>query len=562
MDPTVATEKGGSYIDDDDEDEEKDVCRICRNLGDANNPLRYPCACSGSIKFVHLDCLNKWLIYRRNSRRCEVCKHPFSSSPVYAENAPTILPFHEFVLGTVKKARRCRTLRLFPRLCFRLSVTLLSVHFVTFWIWRFAFVRSFGEAQRLFVSHISTTAILTDCLLGSLLSACRLLIFKGATSLRDYLRELGGQEEREDEGERNGVRAARRPPGEGNGEVAGDQGAAVGGAQDRHVPFYQLVGIPGPVFRFVKKVFTTVARNVLFVGVVIFVPFTLGRVILYHVSWRFTARVPAVTGSMHLIDTGLSLLTSVSNLTNEGQENGLLGQLTDMIQVNGNGANNTLSLAADLMKGSVAKSSKLSDATTLIVGYMFIVFLVFLYLGIIALIRDAKGEPLTVGKVYGIAAIVKAVPSLLRPFLPAMRLGSFYVVVVLGISPLMYGWWLDVCTVRMFGKIMSHRVQFLSVSPLASLLVHWVVGAMYALQVNYIICLLGKVLRPGVLYFLIDPEDTYATFRGLIDVPVHKLAREVLLEYAIDGSLTVILVFLPVKLAIWMAPSIFPLDIS
>lgn len=55
----------------DEEEEEEDVCRICRNPGDADNPLRYPCACSGSIKFVHQDCLLQWLNHS-NARQCEV----------------------------------------------------------------------------------------------------------------------------------------------------------------------------------------------------------------------------------------------------------------------------------------------------------------------------------------------------------------------------------------------------------------------------------------------------------------------------------------------------------
>ncbi|KAJ4880727.1 putative E3 ubiquitin ligase SUD1 [Raphanus sativus] len=583
------------YVDDDDDDEDEgDVCRICRNPGDADNPLRYPCACNGSIKFVHQDCLLQWLNHS-NARQCEVCKHPFSFSPVYAENAPTRLPFQEFVVGIGMKA--CRVSKFFLRLSFVLSVWLLTIPFITFWIWRLAFVRSFGEAQRLFLSHISTTVILTDCLHGFLLSASIVFIFLGATSLRDYfrhLRELGGQEEREDEG------AARRPGGQGNRNLAGEgNGEDVArrnlenvlaqveqivdglddadGAED--VPFDELVGMQGPVFHLVENAFTVLASNMIFLGVVIFVPFTLGRVILYHVSWLFAAaRGPALTASMHLIDASLenitlkSALTSVSNLTNEGQENGLLDQLSEVMKVNGselNGANNTLSVASDFLKGSVAGSSKLSDVTTLTVGYMFIVSLVFLYLGIIALIRYAKGEPLTVGRFYGIASIVEAVPSLLRQFLAAMRhlitmiKVAFLLVIELGVFPLMCGWWLDVCTVRMFGKTMSHRVQFLSISPLASSLVHWVVGIMYMLQISIFVSLLRGVLRPGVLYFLRDPADpNYNPFRDLIDDPVHKHARRILLSVAVYGSLIVMLVFLPVILTIRMAPSIFPLDIS
>lgn len=73
-----------------------------------------------------------------------------------------------------------------------------------------------------------------------------------------------------------------------------------------------------------------------------------------------------------------------------------------------------------------------------------------------------------------------------------------------------------------------------------------------------------QVLRPEVLYFLYGPEDDEEeeTIRYLIHDPVHKIARDGFLSGAQYGSWIVLLVFLPVKLAIWMAPSVFPLDIS
>ncbi|MBA0557017.1 hypothetical protein Golob_027076 [Gossypium lobatum] len=83
------------------------------------------------------------------------------------------------------------------------------------------------------------------------------------------------------------------------------------------------------------------------------------------------------------------------------------------------------------------------------------------------------------------------------------------------------------------------------------------------LQISIFVSLLRGVLRNGVLYFLRDPADpNYNPFRDLIDDPVHKHARRVLLSVAVYGSLIVMLVFLPVKLAMRMVPSIFPLDIS
>ncbi|CAL0313569.1 unnamed protein product [Lupinus luteus] len=612
---------------DDDDEEEEDVCRICRNPGEADNPLRYPCACSGSIKFVHQDCLLQWLNHS-NARQCEVCKHPFSFSPVYADNAPARLPFQEFVVGMAMKA--CHVLQFFLRLSFVLSVWLLIIPFITFWIWRLAFVRSFGEAQRLFLSHLSTAVILTDCLHGFLLSASIVFIFLGATSLRDYfrhLREIGGQDaDREDEVDRNGARMARRPPvqanrniaGDGNGEdAAGAQGIAgagqvirrnaenvaarwemqaarleahveqmfdglddADGAED--VPFDELVGMQGPVFHLVENAFTVLASNMIFLGVVIFVPFSFGRIILHYLSWFFsTAAGPILSVVAPLTDTSLSLanitlknaLTSLKNLSSDAQESGSVGQVAEVLKLNASGSsemsNNISAVSADLLKEGSIATSRLSDVTTLAIGYMFIFSLIVFYFGVVALIRYTKGEPLTMGRFYGIASIAETIPSLFRQFLAAMRhlmtmvKVAFLLVIELGVFPLMCGWWLDICTIQMFGKTMAHRVQFFSASPLASSLIHWVVGIVYMLQISIFVSLLRGVLRNGVLYFLRDPADpNYNPFRDLIDDPVHKHARRVLLSVAVYGSLIVMLVFLPVKLAMRMTPSIFPLDIS
>lgn len=247
----------------------------------------------------------------------------------------------------------------------------------------------------------------------------------------------------------------------------------------------------------------------IFLGVVIFLPFSLGRIILYYVSWLFSsASGPLLSTVMPLTDTALSIanytLAAVVNLTSEGQDGGLFGQVADMLKVNASGLNDiskniSTPLSADLLKGTNIGISWLSDVATLAIGYMFIFSLVFFYLGIVALIRYTKGEPLTTGRFYGIASIAETIPSLFRQSLAAMRhlmtmiKVAFLLVIELGVFPLMCGWWLDVCTIRMFGKSMAQRVQFFSVSPLACSLVHWVVGIVYMLQISIFVSLLRGV---------------------------------------------------------------------
>ena len=48
-------------LEDSDEDE-GDLCRICQMGEDSpGNPLIQPCHCTGSLQFVHQECIKKWL---------------------------------------------------------------------------------------------------------------------------------------------------------------------------------------------------------------------------------------------------------------------------------------------------------------------------------------------------------------------------------------------------------------------------------------------------------------------------------------------------------------------
>eukprot|EP01018_Ginkgo_biloba_P022939 Gb_33866 [translate_table: standard] len=533
--------------------------------------------------------------------------------------------------------KACHGLHFFLRLAFVLSVWLLIIPFTTFWIWRLTFVRGFVEAHQLFISRISPALLLTDCLHGFLLSAGIVFIFLGATSLRDYfrhLRELRGQDaEREDDimDRQHGARGGRRVPGQGNrahlgvgnaeGGVAGQGIAGAGqlirrnaenvaarleiqaarleahveqifdgvddadGAED--VPFDELVGMQGPVFHLVENAITVLASNAIFLGVIIFLPFTLGRVVL------FIASRLVVTTTSALLTTGMSSTESALALANITLKNTLnsvmnfssgsraefvfspareaLGEklLTNMTQSDEASTVLANGSPVDLLTEAGVAGLRLSDLATLAVGYMVIFALVFCYLGLIALIRYNRGEPLTVGRIYGIASVAEAVPSLARQFLGGVKYlmtmlkVAFLLVIELGVFPLTCGWWLDVCSISMLGTTIVQRVTFFWASPLTSSLLHWLVGIVYMLQISIFVSLLRGVLRPGVLYFLRDPADpNYNPFHDLIGDPIHKHARRVLLSVVVYGSLIVMLVFLPVKVAMYLAPSMFPLDIS
>ncbi|KAI1769998.1 hypothetical protein F4818DRAFT_434567 [Hypoxylon cercidicola] len=78
-----------------------DTCRICRGEGTADEPLFYPCKCSGSIKYVHQDCLMEWLSHSQK-KHCELCKTPFRFTKLYSPDMPKRLPFYIFVTHMAK----------------------------------------------------------------------------------------------------------------------------------------------------------------------------------------------------------------------------------------------------------------------------------------------------------------------------------------------------------------------------------------------------------------------------------------------------------------------------
>ena len=82
-------------------EDEQNYCRICRGEGTTAQPLYYPCKCSGSIKFVHQECLMEWLSHSQK-KYCELCKTSFRFTKLYDRSMPARLPFPLFVRQLVR----------------------------------------------------------------------------------------------------------------------------------------------------------------------------------------------------------------------------------------------------------------------------------------------------------------------------------------------------------------------------------------------------------------------------------------------------------------------------
>ncbi|NBY39871.1 MAG: E3 ubiquitin-protein ligase MARCH [Flavobacteriia bacterium] len=54
------------------------LCRFClqEDEKEVNNPFLTPCGCTGSIRYVHLECINKWRLHTnlpRHQINCQLC---------------------------------------------------------------------------------------------------------------------------------------------------------------------------------------------------------------------------------------------------------------------------------------------------------------------------------------------------------------------------------------------------------------------------------------------------------------------------------------------------------
>lgn len=113
-----------------------DTCRICRGEGTREEALFYPCKCSGSIKYVHQDCLMEWLSHSQK-KHCELCKTPFRFTKLYAADMPTTLPMHIFISHLAKYL--VRNLLVWLRIALVASVWLGWLPYLMRSVWSFLF---------------------------------------------------------------------------------------------------------------------------------------------------------------------------------------------------------------------------------------------------------------------------------------------------------------------------------------------------------------------------------------------------------------------------------------
>ncbi|KAH7348647.1 hypothetical protein BKA65DRAFT_501036 [Rhexocercosporidium sp. MPI-PUGE-AT-0058] len=130
-----------NFEDGEDGSGDADTCRICRAEGSDTEPLFHPCKCSGSIKFVHQDCLMEWLSHSQK-KHCELCKTPFRFTKLYSPNMPKSLPLPVLVRHII--IHSVKNIATWLRFCLVVAVWLGCLPFVIRQVWRLLFWFSDG----------------------------------------------------------------------------------------------------------------------------------------------------------------------------------------------------------------------------------------------------------------------------------------------------------------------------------------------------------------------------------------------------------------------------------
>uniref|UniRef100_A0A8C7HH01 E3 ubiquitin-protein ligase MARCHF6 n=1 Tax=Oncorhynchus kisutch TaxID=8019 RepID=A0A8C7HH01_ONCKI len=495
-----------------------DICRVCRSEGTQDKPLYHPCVCTGSIKFIHQECLVQWLKHSRKEY-CELCKHRFAFTPIYSPDMPSRLPVQDIFAGLVTSVGTA--IRYWFHYTLVAFAWLGVVPLTACRIYKCLFTGSVSSLLTLPLDMLSTENLMADCLQGCFVVTCTLCAFISLVWLREQIVHGGAPQWLEQNqqqqpqhapgaGENQPAPAAAEPLAD-NGPAAEvpdiqvepaedmeledeagaeDLGDANNGAQDdmnwnalewdraaEELTWERMLGLDGSLV-FLEHVFWVVSLNTLFILVFAFCPYHIG----------------------HFSVVGL------------GFENNV-------------------------------QASHFEGLITTIVGYIFLAMTLILCHGLAALVRFQRSRHL-----LGVCYIVVKV--------------SLLVVVEIGVFPVICGWWLDICSLEMFDASLKDRELSFESAPGTTMFLHWLVGMVYVFYFASFILLLREVLRPGVLWFLRNLNDPdFNPVQEMIHLPIYRHLRRLILSVVVFGSIVLLMLWLPIRTIKFILPAFLPYNV-
>lgn len=486
-----------------------DICRVCRCEGQSDRQLFHPCICTGSIKWIHQDCLMQWMRYSRKEY-CELCGHRFSFTPIYSPDMPRVLPLRDVAGGLLSSVGTA--------VKYWLHYTLVAlawlgiVPLTAYRTYRFLFSGSFDMILSLPYDMFSTENIAADVFRGCFVVTCTLFAFIGLIWLREQILHGGGPDwlERDD---------PAPIPDDGGGIGAGE-GPADGVAEAADVAVADDAVIENN-----NNINNNNNNNDQVEPAVVAQPAAQVEPVEQEPLPQQAVPEPPV------IDVPIDPAEPpVADAEGPEVEPEAAGDEANWNPMEWDRAAEELTWERLLgLDGSMVFLEHVFWVVSLNTIFIFIFAFCPFSIGdsaisFLGLIRP--GKPLMhfhgllttlVGYcIIGITLVeLHALARFFKLRRPRRILGLCYIVVKvsllsvveIGVLPLVCGWWLDICSLPVFDATLKDRKLSFKAAPGTSLFIHWMFGMVYVYYFASFIVLLREVLRPGVLWFLRNLND-------------------------------------------------------
>lgn len=506
------------------DDLQGDICRVCRCEGAPDRQLFHPCICTGSIKWIHQECLMQWMRYSRKEY-CELCGHKFSFTNIYSPDMPRVLPLRDLVGGLLSSVLKAFNYWLHYTLV--VVVWLGIVPLAAYRTYRFLFDGSSADSLSLmlFYELFSTENITSDIIRGGCVMACTFLLFIGVMLLREQM--IGGGPEwldREDP-----VQPVNADVPEDAEVPAADQAQAAADPVNPAVEVENNNNINNNNNNNVAN--NEEPRQVVEVAPI--VPQADGLPVVDNnrempmLNPNRDDDVPAPHVPINPAEP------APADAADEAADpDAAVGEEVNRNQMEWDRAAEELTFERLLgLDGSmvfleyVLYVISMNTITIFVfayipfsIGNLAITFFGVIYPGKQLLYFHGLLTALVGYCIIGISLIgLHAVARCLRFVRLRRILGMCYIVVKvsllsvveLGALPLLCGWWLDICSLPVFDATLKDRKASFRAAPGTNLFLHWMYGMIYAYYNVSFILILREVLRPGVLWFMRNYDDPH-----------------------------------------------------
>ncbi|EZA59637.1 hypothetical protein DMN91_004961 [Ooceraea biroi] len=567
-----------------------DICRVCRSEGVVDRPLFHPCICTGSIKWIHQECLVQWMRYSRKEY-CELCGYRFSFTPIYSPDMPRRLPLRDVVGGLFSS--------IVTAVKYWLHYTLVAIAWlgvVPLTACRtyralFSGPLDLVRIMSLPMDVFSTENISSDVFHGCFVVTCTLFAFIGLVWLREQILHAGGpdwlerdnvqlppvdnppqanaqqpqqpQEQRvipQEVQDNNNIPPFVVDPPVPQGDLHNEDerpiyreaaenlanNPRIGEAEDlmRDV---QAPAVLAPPLPFRDELGADGAQANVAAGE----RWGRGHAVQAHIVGQAQGEAEEANWNPMEWDRPAEELTWERLL-------GLDGSLVFLEHVFWVVSLNTLFIMvfafcpyhighfaiAGLGLQEHAAASHFEGLVTTLCGYCVIgVCLVVLHT-LTALLGFQRSQ-----RILGLCYVIVKV--------------SLLSVVEIGVLPLVCGWWLDICSLAMFDATLRDRESSFRLAPGTSMFIHWLVGMVYIYYFASFILLLREVLRPGVLWFLRNLNDPdFSPIQEMIHLPIFRHVRRLVASAIIFGTAILLMLWLPVKILRWAWPGFLPYTVT